>query len=165
MRKLNFDPLKRSCLIILLLGCFLFVVDKIVIIRIKYDLDGDRGCTIDYNTAGDISVGKGDVNDCPDYCWGYKKGLNDGILFIGFSMDGLRVYSIDDICYVEGIKKKIYYNIIFPKGMIHFFWNANIQVSFDKDDEGGIHSVIKCKASDIIDQQEAGDSIFCDVYK
>ena len=130
---------KRKIIIpILAIITILFILDRIVIIRIKYDEGMYDGHSIDFPENMAVSIYKGYGRDSEPYpCFGYKKNMSDGPLYIGlnlFSLNGIGIngkeaYLINDICYVDGKQIYIYYDLSYPDYKVHF-WKIIIKTHF-----------------------------------
>ena len=131
-------------IVLLIIFVAFVIIDRIIIIRIRYDEGSFDGHYVDYPNDERLYILKGYGRDSEPYpCTGFKMNVKNGQVFLGLnifnwddmSLNGAGGYFIYDVCEVDGQRIAMYYDLYYPKSKVHF-WDVNLHVSFEENQDG-----------------------------
>ncbi len=132
-------------------------MSRLFIIHIKYDLDGKE---LDHNSEIPPFVGAGD--GC-ETCWGYGITMKSEKLFIGFDMQGLSIFYMDDVYKDNESIQQYWYTFNFlNKGF--GLCNDTIYVHLSHNDKGKLCGIIESNNAERIELKDDGEYTMCELF-
>ena len=124
------------CLALVFLLCVIPIINRVFILAVKYNVDGQ---SVDCSQAWTIGL---DGFDGVESCWGYGINMQDKKIYFGIDFGGLSEIYLGDGCDVDADYVGITYHLEFPQKIFHRFWIETVYLDFEKDDAKNIQGTV-----------------------